>query len=217
MANIIYLLYFLIYIYLIFYACKLTRKKDLQYRFFLMILLALCYDNFISGIGFLIGAGPVLKFLNFFRFAFHVFITPLLCFIAFKIAQRLQVKIFQSKIAEFFVWGLTLFFIVMGFLHDILPNDLVPKVQFGVLNYTHVESSIPVAVILINVFVIIVSILIWKKSGWPGLFIASISMFIIAAAIPISKFGLLPGNAGEIILSYGFLLAQKKILDRNSE
>jgi len=51
-------------------------------------------------------------------------------FIAFKIAQRLQVKIFQSKIAEFFVWGLTLFFIVMGFLHDILPNDLVPKVQF---------------------------------------------------------------------------------------
>ncbi len=83
--------------------------------------------------------------------------------------------------------------------------------QFGVLNYTHVESSIPVAVILINVFVIIVSILIWKKSGWPGLFIASISMFIIAAAIPISKFGLLPGNAGEIILSYGFYWPKKNI------
>jgi hypothetical protein len=40
-------------------------------------------------------------------------------------------------------------------------------------------------------------------------------MFIIAAAIPIRKFGLLPGNAGEIILSYGFLLAQKKLLSLN--
>ncbi len=217
MGNIIYMIYFLIYVYLICCAFKLTNKKDLQYRFFLMILLALCYDNLISGIGFLIGAGPVLKFLNFFRFAFHVFITPLLCFIVLKIAQRLQVEILQSKTAEIFVWIMTLIFIVWGFLHDILPNDLVPKVQFGVLNYTHAESSIPIAVILINVFVIIVSILIWKKSGWPGLFIASICMFIIAAAIPISKFGLLPGNGGEIILSYGFLLAQKKVLEQHRE
>ena len=212
MANVIYLIFSLIYICLICYSYQLTDKKDLQYKFFLAILAALFYDNLISGIGFMIGAGPALKFLNFFRFAFHVFITPLLCYIVFKIAQKMKVKILQSKIADIFVWALTIILIVMGFLHDIAPNDLVPQVQFGVVNYTHAVSSVPIAVILVNVFVIIVSIMIWKQIRWPGLFITSVSMFIIAAAIPISKFGLLPSNGGEIILSYGFLLAQKKLL-----
>ena len=213
MASTVYLIFSVIYMGLFYYAYQLTAKKDLQYTFFLIILVALGYDNLISGMGFLIGAGPALKFLNFFRFAFHVFFTPLLCYIAFKIAQQMKVKIFQSAIAEVFVWVMALVFIAMGFLHDIVPNDLVPQIRFGVVNYTHAASSVPIAVILVNVFVIIASILIWKKIRWPGLFIASVSMFIIAAAIPISKFGLLPGNGGEIILSYGFLLAQKKLLD----
>ena len=127
----------------------------------------------------------------------------------------MKVGSLQTSIAELFVWVLIVVFIVMGFLHDIAPMDLVPQVHWGVVNYTHAESSAPIAVILVNVFVIIGSILIWKKIGWPGLFITSISMFIIAAAIPISKFGLLPGNAGEIILSCGFLLNQKKLLSLN--
>jgi hypothetical protein len=215
MANIIYLSFSLIYICFFIYAYRLTDKKDLQYKFFLAILAALFYDNLISGIGFLIGAGPVLKFLNFFRFAFHVFITPLLCYIVFKIARKMQVRIFQTSIGELFVWALIIVFIIMGFIHDIAPADLIPQVHWGVLNYTHAEASVPIAVILINVFVIIGSIFIWKQIGWPGLFITSISMFTIAAAIPISKFGLLPGNAGEIILSYGFLLSQKKLLSLN--
>jgi hypothetical protein len=215
MANIIYLSFSLIYICFFSYAYRLIDKKDLQYKFYLAILAALFYDNLISGIGFLIGAGHVLKFLNFFRFAFHVFITPLLCYVVFKIAREMQVKILQTSIAELFVWALIIIFIIMGFIHDIAPADLVPQVHWGVLNYTHAEASIPIAVILINVFVIIGSIFIWKQVGWPGLFITSISMFIIAAAIPISKFGLLPGNAGEIILSYGFLLTQKKLLSLN--
>ena len=212
MANIIYLSFSLIYIFLFIYAYRLVDKKDLQYKFYLAILAALFYDNFISGIGFLIGAGPVLKSLNYFRFTFHVFITPLLCYIVFIIARKIQVRIFQTSIAELFVWALIIIFITMGFLHDIAPMDLVPQTHWGVINYTHAEASAPIAVILINVFVIIGSIFIWKQIGWPGLFITSISMFIIAAAIPISKFGLLPSNAGEIILSYGFLLSQKKLL-----
>ncbi len=114
MANVIYLIFSLIYICLICYSYQLTDKKDLQYKFFLAILAALFYDNLISGIGFMIGAGPALKFLNFFRFAFHVFITPLLCYIVFKIAQKMKVKILQSKIADIFVWALTIILIIIG-------------------------------------------------------------------------------------------------------
>ncbi|MCP4715501.1 MAG: hypothetical protein GY868_10315 [Deltaproteobacteria bacterium] len=211
MANILYLSFSLVYVFMIGYAWRLTDQKDLQYRFYLLILAALFYDNFVSGIGFAIGAGPFLKFINFFRFAFHAFITPLLCYVVFKIAQKMQVAIAQSVIAEGVVWVMIVAFMISGYMHDIAPMDFVPQVKWGVLNYTHSQSSIPLPVILINVFVLGMAILIWKKIGWPGLFLVSICMFCIAA-IPVRKVGLLPGNAGEIILAYGFLLAQKKVL-----
>ena len=211
MGNIFCLIYSLIYICLIRYAFRLTESKDLQYKFFLLILISLFYDNFISCIGFLIGAGSFLQFLNFFRFAFHVFITPLLCYIVFKIAQRMGVKIAQSKTAEIVVWTLILIFITWGFLHDIVPMDLIPNVRWGVLTYNHAEPAIPFPVILINVFVIIASIFIWKTTGWPILFITSVAMFFIGA-IQIKALGQVPGNAGEILLVYGFLLAQKRLL-----
>ena len=80
-----------------------------------------------------------------------------------------------------------------------------------VLSYNHAEPSIPFPVILINVFVISMSIFIWKNTGWPILFITSLAMFFIAA-IQIEPLGQVPGNAGEILFIYGFLLAQKRLL-----
>ncbi len=211
MGNVFYVLYSLIYLALIVYAVRMRPDKDLQFRCFIAILAALFYDNFISCIGVLVGAGQVLKFLNFFRFAFHVFITPLLCFIAFSIARQMGVKIAQRKYAAVAVWVLIAVFIVMGFLHDIAPMDLTPKVAWGVLTYSHAEPVIPIPVILINVFVIINAVFIWKAIGWPVLFITSLAMFFIGA-IQIESLGNVPGNAGEILFSCGFLAAQKKLV-----
>lgn len=127
----------------------------------------------------------------------------MLCYIVFKIAQ--------SKTAEIVVWVLILIVIAWGFLHDIVPMDLMPDVQWGVLSYNHAEPSIPFPVILINVFVIITAIFIWKTTGWPILFITSLAMFFIGT-IQIEALGQVPGNAGEILFIYGFLLAQKRLL-----
>lgn len=215
MGNIFYLIYVLIYIYLIIYSYRLTASKDLQYKFYLAILVALFYDSLISCIGFLVGEGQLLKFLNFFRYAFHVFITPLLCYIVFKISQKMKVEITQRKAGEVAVWSLIIILIVWGFLHGIAPMDLTPSVAWGVLTYDRAEPSILFPVILINVFVIINSIFIWKTTGWPGLFITSVAMFFIGA-IQIEALGEVPGNAGEILFVYGFLLAQKRLLKLNN-
>jgi len=210
-GNIFYFVYTLIYIYLIVYAYRLTPRKDLQYWFFLAVMGALFYDCFISGIGFLIGDGQFLSMLNYLRFAMHVFITPTLCYIAFKLAQKMKVGIAQGKAAEIVVWFLIAVFIVWGFIHDLAPMDLVPETVWGVLAYTHATPSVPIPVILINFVVIIASICIWKKTGWPGLFITSIIMMFVGA-IQVESLGQIPGNAGEILFIYGFLLAQKKVL-----
>jgi hypothetical protein len=215
MGNIFYLIYIFIYIFLIIYSCRLTANKDLQYKFYLIILFTLFYDSFISGIGFLAGESQFLKFLNFFRYAFHVFISPLLCYIVFKISQKMGVRIAQKKGAEIAVWVLVIIFIIWGFLHDLASLNLTPSVAWGVLTYDHAEPSIPLPIIFINLFVIINSILIWKTAGWPFLFITSLAMFFIGM-IQIKELGQVPGNAGEILFIYGFLLAQKKLLKLNN-
>jgi hypothetical protein len=193
----------------------LTANKDLQYKLYLIILFTLFYDSFVSGIGFLAGENQFIKFLNFFRYAFHVFISPLLCYIVFKISQKMGVKIAQRKAAEIAVWVLVIIFIIWGFSHDLASLNLTPSVAWGVLTYDHAEPSIPLPIIFINLFVIINSFLIWKTVGWPVLFITSLAMFFIGM-IQIKELGQVPGNTGEILFIYGFLLAQKKLLRLNN-
>jgi hypothetical protein len=211
MGNSVYFIYCVVFIYLIWCAYRLPAHKDLQYRLYLLVLICLFYDNLISFSGFLIGLGPLLKFLNFLRFAIHVFITPLFCYIVFNIAQSMGIKIAQGNNAEKVVWVLTLGLIALGFMKELSDIDLVPNVRWGIVKYSQAKPSIPIAVILVNLFVIISSVVIWRATGWPVLCITSIAMFMIAA-IPSSKVGQLPGNAGEIIFAYGFLLAQKRLL-----
>jgi hypothetical protein len=135
-----------------------------------------------------------------------------LCIIVLGIARRLQVKAAQNKITIIIVWVLTGVFIVLGFMHEIVAMDLIPKVRWGTLNYVHAVPSIPIAAILINIVVIVFAVLIWRKTRWPGLFITSVLMFLLAA-IPSKGAPPILGNAGEIIFMYGFLLAEKRVLE----
>ena len=210
MANILYALYCLLYILLIVYAYRSSATKDLQHSLLLLLMAGLLYDNFISGIGFLLGEGALLKGLNIVRYVIHAFATPLLCYIVFSIARKMGVKVFQSRVFEAAIWILVAGFMLLGYRHELASMDFVPKIRWGVLNYVHAVSSAPLAAILINIFVITAAVFIWRATLWPGLFITSILMFVLAA-IPIKNAPPILGNAGEIIFMYGFVLAEKRL------
>jgi hypothetical protein len=210
MGNIFFALYFLLYILLIVYACRTTSARDIQYKLLLVLMAGLLYDNFISGIGFLIGEGELLKGLNLVRYVVHAFATPLLCYIVFAIARAMGVKLFQNRILEIAVWIMIAGFMLLGYLHEVAPLDLVPKIRWGVLNYVHAVPSPPLAAILINILVIIIAAFIWRATAWPVLFITSILMFAFAA-IPMKNAPPILGNTGEIIFMYGFVLAEKQL------
>jgi hypothetical protein len=100
--------------------------------------------------------------------------------------------------------------IALGFIKEVASAEIIPAVRWGMLNYIHAHPSIPVAAILVNLFVIIVAILIWKTTGWPRLFITSILMFVLAA-VPSKGLPPILGNAGEVIFIYGFIMAEKRL------
>jgi hypothetical protein len=210
MANIFYWLYCIFYIYFFTAIYCLKVKRDVYLYLLLLIILGLFYDNFISSIGFLIGEGPFLKFLNFIRYIIHAFFTPLICLITFKIAAAFKVKIAQGKKAEAFVCAFILALMVLGFTKEVATAEIIPTTRWGMHNYIHAHPSIPIAAILVNLFVIIVAVVIWKVAGWPGLFITSILMFVLAA-VPSKRLPPILGNAGEVIFIYGFIMAAKRL------
>ena len=99
--------------------------------------------------------------------------------------------------------------IALGFTKEVASAEIIPTVRWGMLNYIHAHPSIPVAAILVNLFVITVAVFIWRATGWPGLFITSILMFILAA-VPSKGLPPILGNAGEVIFIYGFIMAEKR-------
>lgn len=210
MGNLFYWAYCIFYIYFFTAVYRLKVKKSLYHYLLLLIIIGLFYDNFISSIGFLIGEGPFLKFLNFIRYLIHAFFTPLICLIAFRIARAFNVKLVQHTRSEILVWIFVLALMVMGFIKEVASAEIIPTVRWGMLNYIHAHPSIPLAAILVNLFVIIVAAFIWRATGWPGLFITSILMFFLAA-VPSKGLPPILGNAGEIIFIYGFILAEKRL------
>ena len=209
MGNLFYWAYCIFYIYFFTAVYRLKVKKSVYHYLLLLIIIGLFYDNFISSIGFLIGEGPVLKFLNFIRYIIHAFFTPLICLIAFRLARAFNVKLAQHTRSEITVWIFVLALIALGFIKEVVSAEIIPTVRWGMLNYIHAHPSIPVAAILVNLFVITVAVFIWRATGWPGLFITSILMFILAA-VPSKGLPPILGNAGEVIFIYGFIMAEKR-------
>lgn len=210
MGSFIHLGFAVVLAGLFIYVLRLQGVPKFPRLLLLVVIGPLVYDNAISGIGFLIGEGQVLKALNIPRFVLHVFATPLICVIAYEIARGFGVAIAERAGTQWVVWGLVALLILIGFLQELTPLHLVPKTHLGSLRYSHPVPSPPIAAIVANFFAIAASILIWRKSGWPGLFITSLLM-LLAGGIPQKLLGLLPGNAGEIIFMTGFMLALKRV------
>jgi hypothetical protein len=58
---------------------------------------------------------------------------------------------------------------------------------------------------ILAVFVIMgVGAVLWKRHRWPWFALGGLQM-LLAAAVPFSQFGLLPGNGGEVILQFAFV------------
>jgi hypothetical protein len=176
----------------------------------LLLMIGLLYDNGMCSIGFLIGEGDLLKGLSIPRFALHVLVTPLICVLSLLFARGAGVPAALSRQASWVVWVLAVFLMAVGFFQELAPMDFVARTRFGVLTYTHSKSMPPIAAIVANFFSIAAAFFIWRKTDWPVLLITSLSMLLLGG-IPHKFFGLLPGNAGEIIFMAGFMLALKRL------
>ena len=68
------------------------------------------------------------------------------------------------------------------------------------------DAHPPIATIFANVVVMVFGAAIWRSSGWPWLFLAALFIFGINGATGGNDYGLLFGNAAEVVFALGWLV-----------
>jgi hypothetical protein len=210
MGNVFYLSYAAILAALFINVLLIAGAPKAPKVLLLLVIAPLVYGNFICGIGSAIGEGALLKALNAPRFFFHVFATPLLFFIVYKLARGFKVPLAAKPAALWSIWILSAVLVAAGVAQELGSMQLVPKVEMGTLRYVHPAPTPPLGPIVANLVTIAAGALIWRRAGWPVLFITSLVM-LLSAGIPPKLFGQIPGNAGEIVFMAGFMLALKRL------
>lgn len=183
-----------------------------------MISGGLVYDNAIIALGSTIGIGSLLETLSWPRFIMHALLTPFMMIAATRIAISAGVNWAQSDTWRIVVWLLVIGGIVSGVFGHLIGHDIFPSCAHGILRYTGNLSpnqfcfpdqiavqgaGPPIASIVGTIVTLVVGVSLWRRAGWIWLMTASLIMFV-AAAVPISGYGLAPGNGGEVLLMAAF-------------
>ena len=179
-----------------------------------MISAGLVYDNLIISLGTTIGSGTLLQLLSWPRFAMHAMLVPFMMIAVVQFASAAGVSWAKDRRWLITVWVLVFAMIAYGVADHLVGLETVPACFDGVLRYTSnlhashfctpdqqqiMGAGPPVPAIVGNLLTLIVGFALWRRAGWPWLVLGSLVMFV-AAAVPVSGFGLAPGNGGEVLL-----------------
>lgn len=211
MDSIIFLTFAVAYFILIFYLMKGHMKVKLS-AIIVLVLIALVYDNFIIGIGRLIGKGDLLESLNVLRFWLHALCTPTLILFSLAVLQESGVAWSKSISAKIIasIWFVAA--IVVEYFTELKDLVIEPAEQYGALSYssTTIASGPPMMILLVLASLLIAAVTLFKRFKWWWMLVGVIIM-TIGSAVPIPIPSEAATNLFELILLFTLVLTKKKI------
>lgn len=180
----------------------------------LLVLAALVYDNLIIGVGRFLGDGSLLYSLNLARFWIHAAVTPVLVAWALHALKRAGFGWAQGAGFQTFSIVATLGLVVLEYLTELRGLRIVPRDEYGTLSYTNAlpADGPPLMVLIVAAVLIVVGGMIWRKQGWPWLFVGAVVMTLGSAVeFPIESAA--ATNAFELLL-LASIVATKAFQDR---
>ncbi|WP_053364495.1 hypothetical protein [Bacillus sp. FJAT-27251] len=219
MDPVIYLFFTIAYLALLVWGIVLAQKNgwNNSANLILLVISGLIYDNGILAAGTLIGEGGLLKNLNAVRFWAHAFFTPLLVIFAWKTVSGTGVEWARSKWLKYGTYLVFLGLVVLELATEVSGLELRAKREYGVLSYENAAQGggPPLMVLVVTVFLLIASIIVWKKQKWPWFFVGTVLMGVGSAVeFPVESAAVV--NAFELILLLS-LMATKQFQDRRGE
>ena len=169
------------------------------------LLVGLIADNLVLAAGQLYFDESWYQSASWVRYLAHVLLLPPLAFAALTILQRAGVAWAQSGVARASVLFFVVAAIATGFVTEIANLELVRETLFGHDRYASAHAAPPVATIATNLVILGMAVVLWRKAGWPWLFVASLTIFVVNGATATMAWGIVAGNLAEIVFVGGWL------------
>ena len=210
MSLIFYAIYAFLYLGLLWWgglslrsaATNLQRSAALA---LLLILGGLFYDNLILALGNLLGEGDLLFYLSLPRFVLHQLLLPWLIWVVYVLLRARGHGWAASSRARTGALLLSLIVVVLGVATRLVGLELAPTVLDGVVRYAAVGTVGPPLVSIVSVGLAgVAGLLIWRRSGWPWLFV-TVALAFLAEALPSPALKRLLGSGAEVALMISLL------------
>jgi len=209
----------------LYFSFKLWRQHTNAITLLILIpLLFLWLDNFAIATGKWVGDGPILTGMTYLRFYWHWQMLPLYMIVAGALARRAGFGWAQNKyvmaafcvVAVFFmiedvpyIWQVQFQPACYGDTYRFVINVPAGQLCEGMTALAKQASPSPLPAISVNVALMIIGFMMWRKDKFPWLAVTSVIMFGCAAsgAIPGFYWGQIIGNVGEPIFNLGLAAA----------
>lgn len=189
-------------------------RSGLPLLFLRCLLLALSFDNLVVALGPLLHSSPLYWAMSTLRFWVHAMLLPfLLVFVAGIISPLVKNKGVRMGLSVS-AWGIALLAVAYGYVADLASLDLVPADFYPRL--VAAEGQPPIATIVVNLFVVIAGLWLWRMAGWPWLFAGALQIFLINGATAGHEWGFIAGNAAELLFTISLLLTLKVVFQAGS-
>jgi hypothetical protein len=219
LATLIFSLYSLAHFAVAVFALRILWRYSAPGALIIGVLsIGLVYDNGMIALGSSIGIGDTLEALSWPRFIMHALVTPLMIVAVIQIAIAGGVGWLNTRAAWTGVGLLTAAMIGYG-VYELTVLELQPACFEGIIRYTSSASPVqfcfegqqslpgigPPIPSIVSVFLIMgFGVVFWRRHSWPWFTLGGLQM-LLAAAVPFSEFGMVPGNGGEVILQFAFV------------
>jgi hypothetical protein len=191
------------------------RRPSLGALVLALPILALVWDNAVVGLGSSIGEGPLLTALTYPRFAGHALLTPVWIVTALEFARRGGIPWARGRAARIWAWSLYGAMAALGVLSAIVLLRLEPVRKGGLVYYTNAGGlpGPPIPAIVMVMAVLVVGMLLLKRTGWPWMLVGG-TLMLFAAAVPARIVGFWLSNTGEVALGLALVFTERFLQSR---
>ncbi|MGI9225908.1 MAG: hypothetical protein ACR2QX_15595 [Woeseiaceae bacterium] len=182
-----------------------------------LLLLGLIADNVILALSALAFEQSWYHGASWLRYIAHVLLLPPLAYAALLLAQRAGIEWATQSPARWACIAFVVVAILFGLGTEIADLQLVQASLFGHDRYVSADAMPPIATILTNVVILVLSAAVWRKVGWPWLFLPALTILLVNGAAAGQDWGIIAGNLAEIVFLAGWVASLRHLQPERTE
>ncbi len=175
-----------------------------------LLLLGMCYDNLVQGLGNWFMDASWYAGANIPRFLLHASLLPFLTIFGLSVMRDAGAALAHNRAVVAFCWLFTLGALVWGLYHEVYLLQLGPEPALGVWKLGSVSAMPPIATILTSALALPIAAIVWKVSGWRWFFLGALFIFVVNGATGSKPWGFLAGNFAELVFILALLATERR-------